>query len=80
MLREGFTEAEVDRYFAMSGQEVLTKTHGRKATGGLNHLTTYLSYFEKVLADGMFQPFITDTVAGRAVICYNMPVKSALLH
>lgn len=59
--REGFTHTEIEKYFSLAGEEIITKTHGRKATGGMIHLTEYLSYYEKVLTEGMFQPLITDT-------------------
>lgn len=60
LLREGFGIDEVEKYFSLAGEEILTKTHGRKATGGMIHLTEYLSYYEKILVAGMFQPLITD--------------------
>lgn len=59
--REGFTQEEIERYFAMAGEETITKTHGRKATGGMIHLTGMLTYYEKALVEGMFQPYITET-------------------
>lgn len=60
--REGFSDEEVKKYFYLAGEASLTKTHGAKAAGGLKHLTNYLSYYEKRLVNGMFQPLITDYV------------------
>lgn len=60
--REGFSDEEAERYFELAGEEMVTKTHGRKATGGMNHLTVMLPYFEKPLVEGSFQPIITDRV------------------
>ncbi len=60
--REGFSSDEIKKYFSIAGDAFLTKTHGAKASGGMKHLTTDLPYFEKILVDGMFQPFITDYV------------------
>ena len=44
----------------MTQEEIITKTHGRTVMGGINHLTVYLSYMEKVLVEGSFQSMITD--------------------
>lgn len=67
MRREGLSEEEVDRYFDLAGTEEITKTHGRKATGGMIHLTQYLNYYEKILVEGsMYQPLISD-VANRDI-------------
>jgi len=62
LIREGFTSAEIERYFYLAGSTSLTKTHGAKASGGMKHITNYLSYYEKILVDDMFQPIITDYV------------------
>ena len=59
-LNEGFSFAEINTYFKLAGEVKLTKTHGKKSMGGMNHLTTYLSYYEKILVDGMYQKLITD--------------------
>lgn len=58
--REGFHDEEIERYFQKAGEESITKTHGRKATGGMIHVTNELTYYDKVLVDGMFQPLISD--------------------
>ena len=60
LLREGFTEFDVKRYFKMSGENVFTKTHSRQATGGLNHITGELWYlWDWYDPDNMFQEHIT---------------------
>jgi hypothetical protein len=60
LLREGFTEADVRNYFQMSGDNVFTKTHGRQATGGLNHITGELWYhWDWYDPDSMLQERIT---------------------
>ena len=58
-LREGFGEEDVEKYFSLSNEEVITKTHGRKAIGGLNHVVATLPFVNKELVEGMFQPLIT---------------------
>lgn len=58
--REGFSKDEIDKYFKLAGDIKLTPTHGAKVCGGLKHLVVELSYYEKILVDGMFQPVITD--------------------
>ena len=60
LAREGFSDEEISKYFGMAQEETITRTHGKKVMGGLNHLTTYLSYMEKILVDGSFQSIITD--------------------
>lgn len=60
--REGFSDCEIKEYLYLAGEVSFTKTHGAKASGGMKHLTTYLSYYDKILVDGMFQPLITDYV------------------
>lgn len=59
-IREGFSTGEISKYFEMTQEEIITKTHGRTVMGGINHLTAYLSYMEKVLVEGSFQSMITD--------------------
>lgn len=60
LAREGFSNEEIAKYFSMSQEETITRTHGKKALGGLNHLTVYLTYMDKVLVEGSFQSMITD--------------------
>ena len=58
--RENFQEEKIKKYFELGGKINLTTTHGAKVCGGLKHLTVELSYYEKILVDGMFQTIITD--------------------
>lgn len=62
LLREGFDDSEVEKYFAMASEVSCTKTHGRKAMGGMNHIVTNLPYIDKELVPGMFQPCITNSI------------------
>ncbi|MCR5321311.1 MAG: hypothetical protein K6E48_08930 [Lachnospiraceae bacterium] len=59
-LREGFSEEDAKQYLDMAGEVIFTKTHGRKATGGLNRITSDLYYFNYDLdLDSMYQEQIT---------------------
>ena len=59
-LREGFSEEDAKQYLDMAGEVIFTKTHGRKATGGLNRITSDLYYFNYDLdLDSMYQEHIT---------------------
>lgn len=71
MLREGFSEQEVETYFKMVGEAKVTKTHGKKAVGGLNHITTELPYLPWEYEENLIQTQLTE-------IMNDMPTKSAL--
>lgn len=71
-LREGFSEADVEKYFAMAGEIVFTKTHGHQATGGLNHITGALwDMWDWYNPDNMLQERITN-------LLNDEPTKAAL--
>ena len=59
-LKEGFHQKQIDKYFKLAGNEILTKTHGKKAIGGLNHITNYVYYLLDECTDEMFQTELTQ--------------------
>lgn len=60
LLREDFSDEDVNSYFEVSGNIVFTKTHGRQATGGLNRITSDLWFFEDRLdKDCGYQEYIS---------------------
>ncbi len=71
-MRECYTEEEITKYFKLAGCIKTTATHGAKACGALKHLTAELSYYDKILVDGLFQPIITD--------CVNNTLCNIALH
>lgn len=49
MQKMGYSEEQIAQYFNMSGDIVVTKTHGKKSVGGINRMVTYAQYFDKKL-------------------------------
>ncbi|MDD6072432.1 MAG: hypothetical protein PUC12_16720 [Clostridiales bacterium] len=45
----GYTPEQIQQYFKMSGEMVVTKTHGRKSVGGINRIVTCMEYYDKKL-------------------------------
>ena len=43
---------QIDAYFKMAGEIVVTKTHGRKSVGGINRMTICMEYYGKKLEKG----------------------------
>ncbi|MCR5518129.1 MAG: hypothetical protein K6F17_06110 [Lachnospiraceae bacterium] len=73
LLREGFSESDVKRYFEMSGDNIYTKTHGKVAIGGMNHIASMLwcvwHYYD---SENMLQEHIT--------YCANKELSTVGLH
>lgn len=49
MQKMGYSEEQIAQYFKMSGDIVVTKTHGKKSVGGINRMVTDAQYFGKKL-------------------------------
>lgn len=49
MATEGYSEEQISKYFQLAGNFILTKTHGKKAIGGINRISVYVDYFGKPL-------------------------------
>ena len=49
MQEMGYSEAQIGQYFKMSGDTTVTKTHGKKAVGGINRMVMDAQYFDKKL-------------------------------
>ena len=64
LLDNGFTEADVGRYFRMTAYPVFTKTHGRKAIGGMNHITAYLPWYIREWDEEMYQEKLCKLING----------------
>lgn len=45
----GYSQEQIDEYFKMSGEMIVTKTHGRKSVGGINRMVTCMEYYDKKL-------------------------------
>lgn len=57
-LGEGYTKEQIDAYFNLAGDPVLTKTHGRKPVGGMNKAIDYLYYLpESINPEQLYQEF-----------------------
>ena len=44
-----YFEEQTAQYFKMSGDMIVTKTHGKKSVGGTNRMVTDAQYFDKKL-------------------------------
>ena len=49
MQEMGYSENQIRQYFKMSGDTTVTKTHGKKAVGGINRMVIDAQYFDKKL-------------------------------
>ena len=49
MQQMGYSEEQIAQYFKMSGDMIVTKTHGKKSVGGINRMVTDAQYFDKKL-------------------------------
>lgn len=49
MQNMGYSQEQIDEYFKMSGEMIVTKTHGRKSVGGINRMVTCMEYYDKKL-------------------------------
>ena len=45
----GYSEEQITQYFKMSGDMIVTKTHGKKSVGGINRMVMDAQYFDKKL-------------------------------
>lgn len=45
----GYSQEQIQQYFKMSGDIIVTKTHGRKSVGGINRIVTCMEYYGKKL-------------------------------
>ena len=41
MQEMGYSEEQIAQYFKISGDMIVTKTHGKKSVGGLNRMVMY---------------------------------------
>ena len=57
-LSEGYTKKQINAYFDLAGEPVLTKTHGKKPVGGMNKAIDYLYYLpEPIDPAQLYQAF-----------------------
>ncbi len=57
-LSEGYSKNQIDVYFNLAGDPLLTKTHGRKPVGGMNKAIDYLYYLPKPIdPEHLYQEF-----------------------
>ena len=49
MQQMGYSEEQIAQYFKMSGDMIVTKTHGKKSVGGINRIVMIAQYFDKKL-------------------------------
>ena len=45
----GYLQDQVQKYFSMSGDLLVTKTHGKKSVGGMHRMATLIEYYGKNL-------------------------------
>lgn len=49
MKNMGYSQEQIQQYFKMSGESIVTKTHGRKSVGGINRMVTMMEYYYRKL-------------------------------
>ena len=49
MQEMGYSVEQIAQYFEMSGDMIVTKTHGKKSVGGINRMVMDARYFDKKL-------------------------------
>ena len=49
MQEMGYSEDQIRKYFKMSGDTTVTKTHGKKSVGGISRMVMDAQYFDKKL-------------------------------
>lgn len=49
MQEMGYSEDQIGQYFKMSGDIIVTKTHGKKSVGGINRMVMHAQCFDKKL-------------------------------
>lgn len=49
MQEMGYSKEQIAQYFKLSGDMIVTKTHGKKSVGGINRMVTDAQYFDKKL-------------------------------
>lgn len=49
MQKMGYSEEQINKYFELSGDMIVTKTHGKKSVGGINRMVMDAQYFNKEL-------------------------------
>ena len=49
MQEMGYSEEQIAQYFKISGDMIVTKTHGKKSVGGINRMVMDAQYFDKKL-------------------------------
>jgi len=65
MSLNGYTMAQIERYFQMAGEVVLTKTHGRKAVGDMTIAIRSMELLDNhFLSDWLYQPDFSDYLNG----------------
>lgn len=45
----GYLQEQVQKYFSMSGDLLVTKTHGKKSVGGMHRMATLIEYYGRNL-------------------------------
>jgi len=60
---------QISKYFQLAANFVLTKTHGKKAVGGINKISMYVDYFGKPLdKDTKYQRELSEYI-NRYICC-----------
>ena len=60
----GFTEQDACRYFRMTSPPVFTKTHGKVAIGGMNHIASYLPWIIEEWDSELYQRNLSKNING----------------
>ena len=67
MQEMGYSEDQIGQYFKMSGDTTVTKTHGKKAVGGINRMVMDAQYFDKKLEkETMYQWELSEYLNSRS--------------
>lgn len=72
-IREGLNEKDFERYIELAGDVRFTKTHGKQAVGGLNHITGDLYVFGDWLVK-------SELLQERITQCFNTAPTVSALH
>ena len=57
----GYSQEQIQKYFTMSGDMLVTKTHGRKSVGGINRMAMLVEYYgNKLEKDTKYQRELSE--------------------
>ena len=64
---EGYSQEQINEYFKRAGDYTITKTHGRKAVSGFNHVGMLIEYLETGLEQNVHYQRELSHIANRDI-------------